>query len=41
MVLKVLDTCQEVMNKSQDVQIVSSNITKLAEKVFFNIALLK
>lgn len=32
--LHVLNTCQEVVNQSKDVKIVSLNISKLAEKVF-------
>lgn len=33
MVLQVLNTCQEVVNQSNDVKIISSNIPKLAAKV--------
>lgn len=34
MVLQILSTCQKVVNESKDVQIISSNIPKLALKVF-------
>jgi len=34
MVLQILSTCQKVVSQSKDVQIISSNIPKLALKVF-------
>lgn len=35
--LQILSTCKEVMSQSKDVKIISSNIPKLAEKVFYNL----
>lgn len=34
--LNILNTCQEVVSQSKDVKIVTSNIFKLAEKVYFS-----
>lgn len=36
MISEVLDTCQKVVSQSKDVNIISSNIPKLALKVFYN-----
>lgn len=35
--LQILNTCKEVMSQSKDVKIISSNVPKLAEKVFYSV----